>query len=93
MKDVSWMNHPALKNIDPRKQAILVELVNESEGKPLDKSLPCLMRASTKLKAQNLSFTPEESNLMIEILSKDMTPQDKMKLEAMKKMMQSHRGK
>ena len=87
MKEFSWINHPAMEHIDPRKLAILVDLANEAEGKPLDKSLPFIMNANAKLKAQNLSFSKEENELLVEVLSKDMSPQDKMKLDMMKRMM------
>jgi hypothetical protein len=86
MKDLSWINHPAMEHIDPRKLAILVDLANESEGKPLEQSLPFIMNANAKLKAQNLSFSKEENELLIEVLSKDMSPQDRMKLDMMKRM-------
>lgn len=87
MKDLSWINHPAMEHIDPRKLAILVDLANESQGKPLEQSLPYIMNANSKLKAQNLSFSPEESSLLIDILSQGMSSQDKKKLEMMQKMM------
>lgn len=86
MKDLSWINHPAMEHIDPRKLAILVDLANEAEGKPLTQSLPFIMNANTKLRAQNLSFSKEENELLVEVLSKDMSPQDKMKLDMMKQM-------
>lgn len=86
MKDLSWINHPAMEHIDPRKLAILVDLANEAEGKPLEQSLPFIMNANTKLRSQNLSFSKEENELLVEVLSKDMSPQDKMKLDMMKRM-------
>ena len=86
MKDLSWIKHPAMEHIDPRKLAILVDLANEAEGKPLDQSLPFIMNANTKLRAQNLSFSKEENELLVEVLSKDMSLQDKMKLDMMKRM-------
>ncbi|QHQ62611.1 hypothetical protein Ana3638_19015 [Anaerocolumna sedimenticola] len=86
MKDLEWINHPAMKNIDARKLAVLVDLANEAEGKPVDKALPLLIKANAKLKALGLTFTPDESSLMIEILTKDMSPADKQKLEMIKKM-------
>ena len=86
MKDLSWINHPAMEHIDPRKLAILVDLANEAEGKPLEQSLPFIMNANTKLRSQNLSFSKEENELLVEVLSKDMSPQDKMKLDLMKRM-------
>lgn len=87
MKDLAWINHPAMKNIDARKLAVLVDLANEVEGKPADKALPVLIKANAKMKALGLTFTPEESDLMIEILTKDMSPQERQKLEMIKKMM------
>lgn len=87
MKDLSWINHPAMENIDPRKLAILVELSNEAHGKPLEQSLPYIMNAKAKLNAQNLVFSNEENELLVEVLSKDMSQQDKNKLDMIKKMM------
>lgn len=89
MKDVSWINHPAMKNIDAKKLAVLVELMNEAEGKPLDKSLPILMKANAKLKSMDLSFDKDETNLIIEILTKDMSPAEKQKFASMRMMMEN----
>ncbi len=86
MKHLDWINHPAMKNIDARKLAILVDLANEAEGKSADKALPLLIKANAKMKALGLSFTPNESDLMVEILTKDMSPADKQRLEMIKKM-------
>lgn len=87
MKDLSWMNHPALKNIDPRKLAIIVEFINETEGKPVEKAIPVLVATNAKMKAMGLTFTPPESDLMTEILTKDLSEADKKKIEMFKKMM------
>lgn len=86
MKDLEWINHPAMKDIDARKLAILVELANEAEGKPADKALPLLIKANAKMKALGLTFSTEESDLMVEILTKDMPPAEKQKLDMIKKM-------
>ena len=86
MKDLSWINHPAMKNIDARKLAILVELVNEAEGKPVDKLLPVLITSNAKLKSLGLKFSPEETDLIMDILTKDISEADKKKMEMVKKM-------
>lgn len=75
-----------MEHIDPRKLAILVDLANEAEGKSLNQSLPFIMNASNKLKSQNLSFTKDESNLLIQILSEGLSPAEKQKLEMMYQM-------
>ncbi len=87
MADTSWTNNPRMKNVDPKKLAILLELVKEAEGKPMDKLLPLLMTTNKRLQEQNLAFTKDESDLMIEILSKNMTPKEKQQFEMIRKMM------
>ena len=86
MKDLTWINHPAMKNLDARKLAILIDLMNEADGKPTEKALPLLVKTNAKMKSQGLSFTPEETDLLVEILTKDMSAADKQKVEMLKKM-------
>lgn len=86
MRDTSWMNNPTLRNIDPKKLGILLELVNDTEGKPADKILPYLIATNTKLKSQGLSFTSDETDLMLSILMKDLSEEEKKKIEMVKKM-------
>lgn len=89
MSEKSWLNHPAIKDMDPRKLAIILDLVKETEGMPLNKTLPCLMKANAKLKAQDLSFSKEETSLIMEILTSDMSPEEKLKVNSLKSMMES----
>lgn len=91
MADTSWTNNPKLKNIDPRKLAILLELVKEAEGKPMDKLVPLLMNTNKKLQQQNLNFSKDESDLMLDILTKNMTPTEKMQFQMIKQMMASRK--
>jgi len=87
MADTSWTNNPKLNNIDPRKLTILLELVKEAEGKPADKLLPLLMNTNKRLHEQDLSFSKDESDLMIDLLSKNMNQKEKMQFDMIKKMM------
>jgi hypothetical protein len=87
MADTSWTNNPKLNNVDPRKMAILLELVKEAEGKPMDKLVPLLVNANKRLQQQNMTFTKDESDIMMEILSKNMSPKEKQQFEMMKKIM------
>lgn len=87
MADSSSNGNQKMKNIDPRKLAVLLETMKEAEGKSMDKLLPIIMNTNKKLKDQNLSFTKEESEMMIELLSKNMSPKEKMQFEMIRKMM------
>ncbi|MDF2539307.1 MAG: hypothetical protein K0S76_2328 [Herbinix sp.] len=87
MADNSWNNNPKLKNIDPRKLKILVELAKEAEGKPMDKLLPMIMSAQKKIQEQDLALSKDESDFMIELLSKNLSPREKAQFEMIRKMM------
>jgi len=76
-----------MRNLDPRKLAILMELIKEAEGKPLDKLIPLIISTNKKLQAQNLSFTKDETEIMIEILTKNMSPKDRARFEMLRKLM------
>lgn len=76
-----------MKNLDPRKLAVLMELVKEAEGKPLDKLIPLIISTNKKLQAQNLSFTKDESEILIEVLTKNMSPREKAQFEMLRKLM------
>lgn len=87
MADTSWSKNPKMMNVDPRKLAILMELVKEAEGKPMDKLIPLIINTNKKLKEQNLTFSKDESDIMIEILTKNMSPKEKAQFEMLRKMM------
>ncbi len=87
MADTSWTNNPKLNNIDPRKMTILLELIKEAEGKPMDKLVPLLVNTNKRLQQQNMTFSKDESDVMMEILSKNMSPKEKQQFEMIKKMM------
>lgn len=89
MRDASWLDHPTLKNLDAKKLAVIIELINETEGKPLEKTLPMIMSANMKLKSQNLAFTQDESSVIFDILTSDMNPEEKTKFMNIRKLMES----
>lgn len=85
--NTDWINHPSMKNISPAKKLIIQEVMkNANNNLSLDKMLPLLMSTNNKMKAQGLSFTKQESDLITELLTSNLTPNEKMKFEAIKKM-------
>lgn len=87
MKDLSWINHPAMKNMDARKMRVIVNLLNEVEGQPIEASLPAIMRANQELKRQGLAFTPQEQSVIMDVIGKDLSPAQKQKVEMVKTML------
>ena len=74
------------KNMDPVKVQVIRELEAKAGGKGLKSTAPFIMEAMQKLKAQNLSFTPDEVSVLLEVLTKDMSPQEKERVEMMKRV-------
>lgn len=79
--------HDIFKTMHPLKVQVMKELVENMRGKSMKEAAPLLMAAMNKLKANKLSFTMEENKILMEILTKDMSEQDKAKVEMMKEAM------
>ena len=45
--------------------------------------MPLLMQANQKMQQQGLQFTPNESQLILDLLKEDMTPDEIRRLEMM----------
>lgn len=91
MVDNSWTNNPKLRNIDPRKMAIFLELIKEADGKPMEQLIPLLMSTNQRLQQQNMTFSKDESDILMDILTKNMSPKEKAQFEMIKKFMASRK--
>lgn len=92
-QDMSWIHNPELKSLSPRKMELVVQLVEESNGKTLPQSIPLLMKINKTLQAEGLSFTEAESALIMDILTRDMSAKEKAQVEAMKQMILAQAAK
>lgn len=79
------------KTMHPVKVEVMKELVNSVNGKAMKEAAPLIMAAGSRLQSQNLSFTPEEVSVLMEILTKDMSPEDRAKVEMMKNIVRKKR--
>lgn len=70
-----WKNHPALAGMDPKKLFLLTKISEKIEGKSENDVLPILMAAMTSARKQNISFTPDEFELLFSILKEGKSPQ------------------
>lgn len=78
--------YDVFKTMHPIKLQVMKDLADNMQGKTAKEAAPFLMAAMSKLKANNLSFSPEEIKILMEILTKDMSPQEKAKVEMMKEV-------
>lgn len=92
MSQSIFEQHEIFKTMHPVKIQVMKELVESMEGKSMKEAAPLLMNATAKLKSNNMSFTPQETTILLEILTKDMSPQEKAKVEMMKNVVKKHGG-
>jgi hypothetical protein len=75
------------QNLHPLKQQLIIELVQSSQNTPLEKMLPKIMSINQGLNKRNMSFTKEESQLLINILKENMTPDQRQKVDMLMKLL------
>ena len=78
---------PEYQKLSPSKQALICEIVKDASNTSGDAMLPLLLKAQSRMKAQNIQFTPEESSFLMTTLLSDLSPAEKAKYEMLKKFM------
>lgn len=81
------------QNMHPLKVQIIKELEEKAAGKGMKSSAPLIMEAMQKLKANNLSFSQEEVSVLLEIMTKDMSSEEKQRVEMMKQVVRNREKK
>lgn len=79
----SWLEDPAVAHIDKSKLDFLQMLVFESSGLTKEQMLPFLMAVAKRGKENNISFSKEEIDTIINTLQKYASPDE---IEKMNKM-------
>lgn len=84
MDVTNWLDHPALKDMEPEKKKILLALISSTQGKPMTQSAPLILSAMDELKRKGLTFQYSEKELIFDILSQDLSPAEKKKVQTIK---------
>lgn len=85
MTESEFTQLPIYQSMTPIKQGVLLELLRSAQGTPLEKAMPLILQANNKLKSEGQSFSREESNLMIDLLTQNMSPAERAKVDMMRK--------
>lgn len=87
MSDNSWMNNPALNNIDPAKLQMLMSMAEQSNGKNQNELLPFLLAAASQSKSKGMTFSPDETDAIIEVMKMGKSKEEIEKIERIRTMM------
>lgn len=88
-----WLNHPALKNMDPVKLELIKTAAKRTEGKSGKSLAPVMMSLITGAGKQGIRFTHEEMTLIISILKEGKPKEEQEQIENMIRMVMSYMKK
>ena len=81
-------NNPALKDISKEKLDLLLSYVTEAEKLKQNEVMPYLLSITKKAQAQGISFNDSETEVILNILKKKMSPADIKKIDMIKNLTQ-----
>lgn len=77
----SFTSTKEFKSLHPVKQKILQEIINNNMHTTPEAILPKLLSVNKELSKRNLSFTSDETTLLIQIMKANMTPEEQRKVD------------
>lgn len=80
-------NNPLLKGMDPQKLQFIMNFANKDKPANMKDAMPFLLANMNHAKRQNIHFSNPEIQLIAEILSKDLPPSEKAKVNRIMSMM------
>ena len=84
-----WMNNPLLKNMDPAKLELIKMAASQTNGKSGKDLAPILMALITNANKKGIQFTPDEINMILEILKEGKAKEEQAQMDRMIRMVQS----
>ncbi len=85
MSEDLFDHNPAFEGMDTQKLEFLKSFANMKKPQNINQAMPLLLAQMNLAKKQNISFSRPEVALIIELLSQNLSPADK---ERVNKMMQ-----
>ncbi len=78
-----WMNHPAMKNLDPVKLELIRTAARQTEGKSGKALAPVMLSLIVSANKRGIRFTTEETDLILAIMKEGKTDSEKKQIDHM----------
>lgn len=78
-----WMNHPAMKNLDPIKLELIRTAARQTEGKSGKALAPVMLSLIVSANKRGIRFTTEETDLILAIMKEGKTDSEKKHIDHM----------
>ena len=82
----SWMDHPAMKGMDPVKLELIRLAAKQTAGKSGRSLAPVMMALNKK----GIQFTPQEMSLILDILKEGRSREEQNQIDQMVQMVRTH---
>ena len=86
----SIKNNKAFLQMEPRKQEMVLLLIDSLNNKKLTEALPVLMQFREKMTQEGISFTEEDNAMLTEIFTSRLSPAQKKQYEYLKPFIKAH---
>ena len=81
------MNDSRLSGIDPAKLQMLFSMSGQGASKSQNELMPFLMAVAARSRQNGMTFTPEETNLIIEVMKQGKSKEEIARIEKIRLMM------
>ena len=91
MNEYAWMDDERVSSIPKGKLTFLQKIFFESKKLTQKEQLPFFMALANRAKRENISFTQEEINLILEVIKEQATPEEVQKINQAVRMFQARK--
>lgn len=77
----NWMNHPAMKNIDPAKLELIQMAASQTAGKSGKDLAPVMLALITNANKKGISFSGDEMSLILEVLKDGKSREEQSQID------------
>ena len=85
----NWKQDPRLNSMDPNKIALLSEFAKKVETAPKNQLIQTLLALNLGAREKNVSFSDQETELLLSILSAGMSPAERKRMDTLKMISKS----
>ncbi len=78
---IDWIDHPALKNMEPAKKELFKMAATQVEGKSGKAMAPLMMSLIMNANKRGIKFTPDEMTLILELMKEGKSPAEQQNID------------
>ena len=78
---IDWIDHPALKNMEPAKKELFKMAATQVEGKSGKAMAPLMMSLIMNANKRGIKFTPDEMTLILELMKEGKSPAEQQDID------------